>query len=106
MRLIFLTVLSAAGLYGQGGGGVQFRDLTPLGATGKPAMACTELRSLTSFDLSVISASVIVASASAPEHCRVQLDGPARGQHSSQFADRLEWPSLHVRQWRLGGRIV
>jgi feruloyl esterase len=36
-------------------------------------MACGELRSLTSFDLSVISATVIPGSANAPEHCRVRV---------------------------------
>ena len=39
-------------------------------------MACGELRSLTSFDLSVISAVVIPSSASSPEHCRVSLMVP------------------------------
>ncbi|HTA43482.1 MAG TPA: tannase/feruloyl esterase family alpha/beta hydrolase [Bryobacteraceae bacterium] len=76
MRLFFVTVFSAAALCGQGAGNVQFRDLAPLPATGKPAMACAELRALTSFDLSVISATVIPASANAPEHCRVSLMVP------------------------------
>ena len=73
MRLFSLTIVFAATLLGQGGGGVQFRDWTTPAATGKPAIACGELRSLTSFDLSVIGATVIPASANAPEHCRVRL---------------------------------
>lgn len=76
MRLLILIVFCEAALYGQGGGGVQFRDLAPLPASGKPAMACAELRSLTSFDLSVISARVIFAADNAPEHCRVSLMAP------------------------------
>src|ERR1039458_5653378 len=73
MRLFFLPILCAATLYSQGAGGVQFRDLTAAVPTGKPAIACGELRSLTSFDLSVIAATVIASSANAPEHCRVNL---------------------------------
>lgn len=76
MRLFVVTIFSAAALWAQGAGNVQFRDLAPLPATGKPAMACGELRSLTSLDLSVISATVISASAGAPEHCRVSLMAP------------------------------
>ena len=76
MRLFFVTFLTAVALLGQGAGNVQFRDLAPLSATGKPAMACAELRALTSFDLSVISATVIPVSAAAPEHCRVSLMVP------------------------------
>jgi hypothetical protein len=53
MRLFFVGALCAGALWGQGGGGVQFRDLATLAATGKPAIACGELRSLTGVDLSV-----------------------------------------------------
>ena len=52
MRIFLFTVFCAATLWGQGGGGVQFRDWTAPAATGKPAIGCGELRSLTSFDLS------------------------------------------------------
>lgn len=65
MRLSLVTIFCAATLYGQGAGGVQFRDWTAPAFTGKPAIACGELRSLTSFDLSVISATVVPESASA-----------------------------------------
>jgi feruloyl esterase len=71
MRLFFVSVFYATALFAQG-----FRDLAPLPAAGKPAMACGELRGLTSFDLSVISATVIPASATAPEHCRVSMMVP------------------------------
>jgi hypothetical protein len=73
MRLVLLMLLGGTSLYGQGGGGVQFRDWTVPAPTGKPAMVCSELRSLTSLELSVISAILIPASASAPEHCRVSM---------------------------------
>ncbi len=75
MRLFFV-IMCAATLWGQGAGNVQFRDLTPLPATAKPASACTGLRSLTGFEISVISANVIPASPNAPEHCRVGLMVP------------------------------
>ena len=76
MRLVFATIFCAATLFGQGAGGMQFHDWTAPGPTGKPAIACAELRSLTTFDLSVIGATVIQASANAPEHCRVSLMVP------------------------------
>src|SRR3984957_10533993 len=76
MRLFSLILFCSAGLYGQGGGGVQFRDWTVPVTTGKPKMACAELRGLTSYDLSVISAIVIPGSADVPEHCRVSLMVP------------------------------
>src|SRR5690242_10931536 len=72
MRLLFLTFFCAS-LYGQGGGGIQCRDWTALASTGKPTIACGELRSLTSLDLSVISATVIPGAANVPEHCRVRV---------------------------------
>src|SRR5580700_4947811 len=73
MRLLVITTFCVAALWGQGGGGVQFRDWTVPPPVGKPAIACGELRSLTSFDLYVIGAVVIPASTNAPEHCRVSL---------------------------------
>jgi len=77
MRLVLIPVFCAATLWGQGGGGVQFRDWAAPATAGKPAIACGELRSLTNFNLSVISAAVIPASGAAPEHCRVSLMVPA-----------------------------
>lgn len=76
MRCCLAMTFCAVTLWGQGGGGVQFRDWTPPVPTTKAVIACGELRSLTSFDLSVISAVVIPASASAPEHCRVSMMVP------------------------------
>jgi hypothetical protein len=73
VRTFLLITFCAALLQAQGGGGVQFRDWTVPAPTGKPAMACAELRSLTNYDLYVIGANVIPASATAPEHCRVSL---------------------------------
>ena len=35
-----------------------------------------------------------------------ESDGRARDQHRSESADGVERPALHVRQWRLGGRVV
>ena len=40
---------------------VPLRDWTVPAATGKPAIACGDLRSLTSFEYSVVSASVVAA---------------------------------------------
>ena len=52
---------------------VPLRDWTVPVSTGKPAIACGDLRSLTSFEYSVVSASVVAATAAAPEHCRVRI---------------------------------
>jgi hypothetical protein len=76
MRIFLFVTFCATTLLGQGGGGVQFRDSPTPVLTGKPAIACAELRSLTSFDLYVIGAAVIPAAANAPEHCRVSLMVP------------------------------
>lgn len=73
MRTILLTFVFCGICCGQGGGGVQFRDWATPALTGKPAMACGELRALTGIDLSVISATLIPGSAGTPEHCRVRV---------------------------------
>jgi feruloyl esterase len=73
MRLFIATIFLAATLWGQGGGGVQFRDWSAPGASAKSKAVCGDLRSLTSYDISIISASVIRATADAPEHCRVSI---------------------------------
>ena len=73
MRTLCLILFFPAALYSQGGGNIQFRDWNTPTPTTKPAIACRELLSLTNYELSVISASVIGASVSAPEHCRVRV---------------------------------
>jgi hypothetical protein len=73
MRAFCLTLFCLTTLYAQGGGGVQFRDWSVPVPSANPAITCAELRSLTGLDISVISATVIPASANAPEHCRVRL---------------------------------
>lgn len=62
MRLFILTLFCVASVFGQ----------KPEDAR-KPAMACKELRDLTSYELSVIAATMIAASPDTPEHCRVSL---------------------------------
>lgn len=52
---------------------VPLRDWPTPAPTVKPAIACADLRSLTSFEFSVVSASMIAATADAPEHCRVRI---------------------------------
>ena len=73
MWLLALFLVFAAALPGQGGGSVQFRDWNPPPATAKPVTGCSQLLSLTDFDLSVISAALVPFTASAPEHCHVLL---------------------------------
>ena len=71
---VFITVLLCAGaLHAQGGGQVQFRDWHAPAATQKPKVSCESLRALTSYDISIISATTIAATADVPEHCRVSL---------------------------------
>ena len=43
MRLFFIATFCVATVWGQGGGGVQFRDWAAPVPTGKPAIACGEL---------------------------------------------------------------
>jgi hypothetical protein len=66
-------VVFAAQLFPQGGGGVQFRDYKATAGTFKPAASCARLVALTGYDFSVYSAAIVPASATAPEHCRVDL---------------------------------
>src|SRR5712692_10002674 len=73
LQLVLLMCLTAAALWGQGAGGVSFRDWTAPAATTKSKIACGELRSFTSFELSVVSATVIRATQDVPEHCRISI---------------------------------
>ena len=73
MRIVISVLMCAVVLFGQGANRVQFRDWNPPTPGAKPQAACASLRALTSYDLSVIAATVIPVSADAPEHCRVSL---------------------------------
>ncbi|MGJ5816512.1 tannase/feruloyl esterase family alpha/beta hydrolase [Paludibaculum fermentans] len=52
---------------------VPLRDWPVPATTGKPVVACSELRSLTNYEYSVVSAIVIAGTDAAPEHCRVRI---------------------------------
>jgi hypothetical protein len=73
MRFLIALLFLGAPLLAQGGGGVQFRDWNPRPATAKPVTACGQMLGLTSLELSVISATLVPATANAPEHCQVFL---------------------------------
>src|ERR1700689_4809152 len=72
-RLLIAASICAAALYEQGGGSVSFRDWTAPAATGKPGISCGELRGLTSYEYSVVSATLIRAPGDVPAHCRVSI---------------------------------
>ncbi len=73
MRLFTTFLIFAPALAAQGGGSVQFRDWAAPASTARPAAPCRQMLSLTGYDLSVISADVVQASTTAPEHCHVFL---------------------------------
>lgn len=73
MRPLMLILVFTAPLFGQGGGGVQFRDWNPPAPKAKPVTNCSQLLSLTDFEISVINADLIPSATSAPAHCRVFL---------------------------------
>ena len=73
MRQLLVTIICSWALYGQQPGNSPFGGLMADASSRKPTVRCKELRSLTSLELSVIGATVIPASANAPEHCRVSL---------------------------------
>ncbi len=52
---------------------VPLRDWKATASSSKPAVACQELRSLTTYEYSVVSASVVAANARTPEHCQVRI---------------------------------
>jgi hypothetical protein len=71
MRFLTTFLIFTATLLAQGAGSVQFRDWNPPPYNAKPVAPCSQLLGLTSFELSVITAAVSPATASAPEHCHV-----------------------------------
>ena len=73
MRLLLATLSFAAAMWGQGAGGVQFRDWSMPAKDALAKIVCGELRSLTSYEFSVLSATIISAAADVPEHCRVSV---------------------------------
>ena len=73
MRIIISALMCAGALFGQGANRVQFRDWHPPAPAAKPKVTCGSLRALTNYSLSVVAATVMPASADAPEHCRVSL---------------------------------
>src|SRR5271166_6300249 len=73
MRFWFASFLCAAVAWGQGAGNVQFRDWGAQPVGPQPKIACAQLRSLTSYELSVISATAIPAASNAPAHCRAAV---------------------------------
>ena len=73
MRFLTTFLIFAATLLAQGGGSVQFRDWSPPPSNAKPVAPCSQLLSLTSFELSVITAALLPSTASAPEHCHVLM---------------------------------
>ena len=70
-RLAATSLLIAAPLFAQGGGGVQFRGYKPPTPSSRPRTSCASLVSLTGYEFSVYAAAIVPASESAPEHCRV-----------------------------------
>jgi len=73
MRQLLVTMICAGALYGQPAANAPFGGLTADSSSRRPVGPCKELRSLTSFELSVIGAALVPATGNAPEHCRVSL---------------------------------
>ncbi len=73
MRFLTAFPIFAATLFAQGAGSVQFRDWNPPPSNGKPVAPCSQLLSLTSYELSVITAVVLPSTTNAPEHCHVMM---------------------------------
>lgn len=70
LRAILLSVYCSLWLSAQV---VPLRDWKVPDSTGKPVIGCGELRSLTNYEYSVVSASVIPGTDLTPEHCRVRI---------------------------------
>lgn len=52
---------------------VPLRDWSVPAMTRKPAISCNDLRSLTSYEYSVVSTNIVAATSAAPEHCQVRI---------------------------------
>ncbi len=72
MRQFLMSIVITTALHSQAAN-PPFAGLTADASSRKPVVACKQLRTLTGLELSVIGATVIPASAAAPEHCRVSL---------------------------------
>jgi Tannase and feruloyl esterase len=72
-RFAAAVVCLLAASTAQGQSGAQFKDwnLPSDEVRLKSKLACADLRSLTGFEFSVVTANTIAANADAPEHCRV-----------------------------------
>jgi pimeloyl-ACP methyl ester carboxylesterase len=73
MRLFVSVFFLAAAAWGQGAGGVQFRDWNVSSGTASAKAVCSELRGLTNYEISVVGAIVIPETRDVPEHCRVSV---------------------------------
>ena len=73
MRQLFWIGICAAALFGQPAANPPFAGLKADASSRKPVGVCKQLRTLTSLELSIVSAVVVPAAAGVPEHCRVSL---------------------------------
>ena len=73
-----VVVCFVAASTAQGQSGTQFKDWNPPSdeVRLKAKLACADLRSLTGFEFSVVTANTIAATADAREHCRVSGGNP------------------------------
>ena len=94
MNLLVACLLSGL-TYGQGGGGVPFRDWDAKPVGPKPKVACSELRALTNFEYSVISAVSMPSSQAAPEHCRVSVFVARSEERRVGKECRSRWSPYH-----------
>jgi feruloyl esterase len=73
MRLAAMVLVGVGTLFGQATSG---QATFGQAAEREPAIACRELRGLTGYEISVISAKLTAAAGDVPEHCRVSLMVP------------------------------
>jgi tannase/feruloyl esterase len=94
---VVVCLLAAATVRGQSG--PQFKDWNfPLDEVRvKPRLACADLRSLTGFEFSIVTANTIAATADAPEHCRVS------GQILPEIRFEVDLPASWNRRFYMFG---